>query len=77
MKKIPAKYTWLVMPFVLTILMTFVVSGISTVKVTGVEPGFIGKWFSAWLVSWFFAYPTILIVMPVVRRIVAAIVEKP
>jgi len=30
---------------------------------------------SAWMASWLVAFPTLLVVLPVVRRIVAALVQ--
>lgn len=75
--KIPARYTWLVMPAILALLMTFVVSGISTLRAIGLAPEFIGKWMGSWMVSYLVAYPTLLVVMPLVRRIVAAIMAPP
>lgn len=77
MARIPARYTWLVMPAILALLMTFVVSGIATVRAIGVPPGFVGKWMSSWAISYLIAYPTLLIVQPIVRLIVGAIMEKP
>lgn len=75
--QIPVRYTWLVMPAVLALLMTFVVSGISTVRALGVSPDFVAKWMGAWVISYLVAYPTLLVVQPVVRRIIGAIIEKP
>ncbi|HRJ68388.1 MAG TPA: DUF2798 domain-containing protein [Beijerinckiaceae bacterium] len=77
MKKIPARHTWLVMPAILALLMTFVVSCVSTLRAIGLAPDFASKWMQAWLLSYVVAYPTLLAVMPVVRRLVAAIVEPP
>jgi len=77
MRKIPARYTWLVMPAILALLMTFVVSGISTVRAIGLAPDFTAKWMSAWAISYLVAYPTLLVVMPVVRRIVGLIMAPP
>lgn len=77
MKKIPARYTWLVMPAIMALMMTFIVSGVSTFRATGPVPDFLSKWMSAWGISYVIAYPTLLIVLPVVRHAVAAIVEAP
>ena len=77
MKKIPARFTWLVMPALLVFLMTFVVSGVSTLRAIGLSPDFVSKWMQAWLISYVVAYPTMLAVGPTVRRIVAAIVAPP
>ena len=37
--------------------------------------GFVATWMSAWGLSWLVAFPVLLAVMPVVRRIVGLIVE--
>ncbi|WP_207457115.1 DUF2798 domain-containing protein [Azospirillum sp. SYSU D00513] len=76
-RKLPARYNGIVMPFVLSILMTFVVSGVSTIKTLGLAPDLLGQWMSAWGLSWLVAFPTLLLVLPAVRRIVAALVHPP
>ncbi len=65
------------MPLVLSILMTFVVSGISTLKSLGFTSAFVATWPAAWAISWIVAFPTLLAVLPLVRRIVALVVEPP
>ncbi|EKS35151.1 DUF2798 domain-containing protein [Afipia clevelandensis] len=76
-RKLPARYAAIVMPLVLSILMTFVVSGISTLKSLGFTPAFLATWPAAWAISWIVAFPTLLAVLPLVRRIVAMVVEPP
>jgi hypothetical protein len=75
--KLPARYAGIVMPLVLSVLMTFVVSSISTLKSLGPTPAFFATWPVAWALSWIVAFPTLLLVLPVVRRIVSLIVEAP
>jgi hypothetical protein len=75
--KLPARYAAIVMPLVLSVLMTFVVSGISTLKSLGPTPAFMTTWPAAWGISWLVAFPTLLAVLPVVRKIVAFAVETP
>lgn len=65
------------MPLVLSIIMTFVVSMISTLRSLGPTPAFLATWPTAWALSWVVAFPTLLIVLPLVRRIVAWIVAAP
>jgi hypothetical protein len=74
--RIPARYAGLLLPFVLSLLMTFVVSGVSTVKMTGLSADLFGHWMSAWGVSWLIAFPTLLIAMPAARRVVRAVTES-
>jgi hypothetical protein len=75
--KLPARYTAIVMPLVLSVLMTFVVSAISTFRSLGPTPAFLATWPSAWAISWLVAFPTLLAVLPLVRKIVALAVEQP
>lgn len=73
--KLPARYGSLVMPLMLSILMTCVVSFISTLKGVGMSPQFTSKWLGAWGVSWLIAFPVLLLVLPVVRKATAALVR--
>ncbi len=63
------------MPFLLSVLMTFIVSFISTLRGVGLAPDFISIWLGAWGMSWVVAFPTLLGVLPFVRRATAAIVD--
>jgi len=74
--KLPARYASLVLPFFLTCVMTCVVSGISTLRVAGIGPGVLGTWLVSWGMSWAVAYPTMLLVLPVVKKRVAALVHS-
>lgn len=75
--KLPARYAGIIMPLVLSILMSCVVSGISTLASIGFAAGMAGQWMSAWALSWLVAFPSLLVVLPLVRRIVAALVQPP
>jgi hypothetical protein len=61
--------------FVLSALMSLVVSGISTVRTAGMIEGFGNLWIGAWLPSWLIAFPIVLIVAPVARRVVGSLVR--
>lgn len=75
--RLPARYAAFITPLVLSLLMTFVVSAISTLKSLGFTQQFLSTWPIAWGLSWLVAFPTLLFVLPVVRRIVGLIVEQP
>jgi ABC-type glycerol-3-phosphate transport system permease component len=77
MSKLPASYAKWVMPFLLSLFMTCIVSLISTLHTLGPVAGFAAIWMSAWAWSWFFAFPVLLLILPVVRRLTAAIVHTP
>lgn len=72
---VPKRFEQAAFGLLLTCFMTFVVAGISTLlAVGGSTPGFVGLWFAAWMSSWAVAFPTILVIGPVVRRILRRIV---
>lgn len=77
-RKLPARYAGLVMPLLLSVLMTAIVSMISTLRSVGpMAPELGWLWLSAWGLSWLVAFPTLLLVLPLVRRATAALVETP
>jgi hypothetical protein len=76
-RKLPARYGAIVVPLILSILMTFIVSGISTVKSLGLSAGVLPAWLAAWGLSWVVAFPTLIVVLPFVRRLAAVVVEAP
>ncbi len=76
-RKLSARYAGLLMPLLLSVFMTFIVSAIATLRNVGVPPNFLSLWLSAWGLSWVVAFPTLLVVLPLVRRLVAAMVEGP
>lgn len=62
------------MPLLLSVLMTFVVSAVTTLRSIGLAPGFLHIWLSAWALSWVIAFPTLLLALPLVRKATAALV---
>ncbi|CAL4869980.1 hypothetical protein MMA231_04278 (plasmid) [Asticcacaulis sp. MM231] len=72
--KLPSKYATYIMPLLLSVMMTFVVSAISTFKNIGFAHNFASCWMAAWSMSWVIAFPTLLLALPLVRRLVAVIV---
>lgn len=73
--QLPARYASLVTPLLLSIFMSCVVSMISTFRGIGADPHFIAIWLGAWLISWIIAFPTLLLVLPIVRKTTAALVD--
>lgn len=71
----PARFAPIVFGFVLSALMSFVVSGIATFRNAGLVDGFFSLWIGAWLPSWLIAFPIVLVVAPVARRIVGGLVK--
>lgn len=56
-------------------MMSCIVSGLSTFLAVGAVSDFLFLWMRAWLPSWMVAFPAVLIVAPIVRRILKSIVK--
>lgn len=76
-QKLPARYAAIAQPLVISILMSCLVSGVSTVRTVGIDPDFLHLWMTSWGLSWVVAFPALLLVLPVARRLVFMVVEKP
>jgi len=75
-RKLPARYASIVMPFILLIMMTFIVSLIATAKTLGIaHPNLASSWMTAWALSWVVAFPVLLAILPIVRRMVAMVCD--
>jgi hypothetical protein len=74
---IPRKFAPVLFGFILSGLMSFVVSGVATMRAAGPVPGFMGLWIGAWLTSWLIAFPIVLVVAPLARRAVDRLVAAP
>ncbi len=73
----PARFAPVLFGFILSALMSFLVSGIATFRNAGLVDGFLGAWISAWLPSWLIAFPVVIVVAPVARRLVGLLVRTP
>ncbi|MEF7613410.1 DUF2798 domain-containing protein [Aquincola sp. MAHUQ-54] len=73
--KLPARYAGIVMPLLLSVMMTFIVSFISTFRGVGWGPDLVRVWLGSWGLSWLVAFPTLLLALPIVRRATAALVN--
>ena len=74
LKKLPAPYAAWVLPLLLSIFMTCIVSLISTLRSVGLAPGLPAIWLGAWAWSWAIGFPTLLLVLPLVKKVTAGLV---
>lgn len=72
---ISARFAPVIFGFVLSALMSFIVSGIATFRTAGPVEGFPTLWIGAWLLSWLIAFPVVLVVAPVARKVVGRLVK--
>jgi hypothetical protein len=63
------------MPFFLSLMMSGIISFISTLRSIGWQAMTLPGWLGAWGLSWGVAFPTVLLLLPVVRRLTAMVVQ--
>lgn len=73
--KLPAKFAAVIMPLILSGLMSGTISMINLWKNLGYFDGFFVKWVGVWLFSWLIAFPTVMMFLPLVRRITGLVVD--
>ncbi|MBL3520022.1 DUF2798 domain-containing protein [Aliarcobacter lanthieri] len=74
--KFPTKSSAIIMPFILSSLMTLIVSFISTIRVVGFQDTLVSLWMSSWAISWMIAFPILLILLPIVRRLTNTLIKS-
>lgn len=73
----PSRFAPVLFGLILSGLMSFAVSGIATLRNAGLIDDFFSHWMNAWLPSWLFAFPVVLLVAPITRRLVGMLVSAP
>jgi len=69
------KYETVLFGFLLSGLMSFIVSGISTYRALGLAGDFPAHWVGAWFAAWMVAFPVVLFAAPFTRRAVQYLVK--
>lgn len=67
---IPPRLAPIAFGLILSCMMSLIISGVSTLRAYGMEPGFFAVWVTAWLPSWVIAFPAVTILAPMTRKIV-------
>jgi len=73
---IPARLAPVVFGFILSGLMSLIVSAIATMRAAPLDNAFIGLWLGSWISAWMIAFPTVLVVAPLTRKLVAKLVKS-
>lgn len=71
--RLPASWAPHLMPLFLSMLMSGLVALVVTLKLYDGSQSLLLTWLNSWLSSWVVAYPCLLVVLPLVKRIVAFI----
>jgi hypothetical protein len=70
---IAKRFEPVVFGFLLSGMMSFIVSGVSTFLALGAVV--VSAWIKVWISSWAIAFPAVLIVAPMVRRILPRVIK--
>ncbi len=73
---VPQRFAPILFGFILSGLMSLLVSGIATWRALGLPPDFVALWMAAWINAWIVAFPAVLVVAPITRRLVAKLVKS-
>lgn len=67
---ISQRYAQLLYSLLLSGMMSCIVSGVVTLRTSALDLTLPGIWLSAWLSSWLVAFPAVIVVAPLTRRLV-------
>lgn len=73
--KLSMKWAAIVIPFILSCLMSGIISLINMLRNLGWYDGFLTFWLENWMISWVIAFPVVLVLLPWVRRIASIFVD--
>lgn len=72
---IPARFAPIAFGLILSGLMSCFVAGVSTYRTIGLVDHFLLEWMGNWIASWALAFPTVLVIAPFTRCMVARLVN--
>ncbi len=75
--RLPHRAQNVLVPFFLAGFMTLIVSSIATLKAVGFADDIVLRIAGAWATSFVVAFPCVLVILPLVRKLVARMVEPP
>ncbi len=76
-KKLPVRAFQPLFGLFMATFMSFLMSGAITALNIGLPPDFIQRWIHSWSIAFVLAYPAILVVAPLARRLALRFVESP
>jgi hypothetical protein len=74
--RLPKRFAPVLTGFFLSGLMTLIISGVATFRNIGLTEDFVMKWCAAYLNGWVISFPTVLVVAPIVRKLVAGLTKN-
>lgn len=75
--KLPPQAMHIVVPFFLSCAMSCIISLVSTLLNVGFSGFVFFEWLGAWMFSWMVAFPSVLILLPIMRKFATFFVHSP
>lgn len=72
---LPPRFAPMLFGLILSGLMSLLITGIATWRSQGFGDASLGAWGSAWLTAWPVAFPCVLLLAPITRRLVGWLVR--
>lgn len=69
--RIPARFAPIVFGALLSAIMVTIVSALVILTTRGFQPDFFSQWMKSCITTWPIAFPTVTLIAPLVRRVVA------
>ena len=66
---IPTRFAHLAFSFFLSGIMSFIVTGVATLRAVGLASDLFHLWITAWPLSWMISFPAVTVVAPIARRL--------
>ena len=73
--RLPRRYAPIVFGLVMSTMICAVTSSMITAINTGFDAGYVERWMRAYVLAWAFAFPTVVIVAPHIRRWIDSVSE--
>lgn len=73
--KLSARWAAIVVPFILSCLMSGIISCVNMLRNLGWFDGFIALWLHNWMISWAIAFPIVVTLLPFVRKFASLLVD--
>lgn len=75
--KLPPQALHILVPLFLSCSMSCIVSLVSTLMSVGFSGFVFIEWLGAWMFSWLIAFPSVLILLPIMRKFALLFVKQP
>lgn len=70
------RFSHLAFSFFLSGIMSFIITGVATIRAVGLTAELAHLWLTAWPFSWLISFPSVTVVAPIARRLSRMVVRQ-